>query len=42
VDEVMYPDAQAREEDGKKPTQAVFDQMAYVPCCFDSISLICH
>jgi hypothetical protein len=28
VDEVVYPDAQAREEDGKRPSQAVFDKMA--------------
>lgn len=28
VDEVVYPDAQAREEDGKRPSQDVFDKMA--------------
>ncbi|EIN04041.1 acyl-CoA dehydrogenase, partial [Punctularia strigosozonata HHB-11173 SS5] len=28
VDEVIYPDAQAREEDGKRPSQEVFDKMA--------------
>ncbi|EMD34083.1 hypothetical protein CERSUDRAFT_117593 [Gelatoporia subvermispora B] len=28
VDEVIYPDAQAREADGKRPTQHVFDRMA--------------
>ncbi|KII88385.1 hypothetical protein PLICRDRAFT_175981 [Plicaturopsis crispa FD-325 SS-3] len=28
VDEVVYPDAQAREEDGKRPSQSVFDEMA--------------
>jgi alkylation response protein AidB-like acyl-CoA dehydrogenase len=27
VDEVIHPDAVAREEDGKRPTQAVFDKM---------------
>jgi hypothetical protein len=26
-DEVVWPDAQAREEDGKRPNQAVFDEM---------------
>jgi hypothetical protein len=40
VDDVMYPDAQAREEDGKRPSQAVFDDMAYVVVasypCLDS------
>lgn len=30
VDEVIYPDAQLREEDGKRPTQEVFDKMACV------------
>ncbi|KAH8099991.1 acyl-CoA dehydrogenase/oxidase [Cristinia sonorae] len=30
VDEVIYPDAQAREEDGKRPSQAVFDKLAEV------------
>jgi hypothetical protein len=28
VDEVMFPDAQAREDDGKRPSQSVFDAMA--------------
>ncbi|KDQ57209.1 hypothetical protein JAAARDRAFT_178819 [Jaapia argillacea MUCL 33604] len=28
VDEVIYPDAQAREEDGKRPAQSVIDKMA--------------
>ncbi|KAI6008105.1 acyl-CoA dehydrogenase/oxidase [Pisolithus orientalis] len=28
IDEVVYPDAQAREEDGKRPSQVVFDKMA--------------
>ncbi|RXW24272.1 hypothetical protein EST38_g1576 [Candolleomyces aberdarensis] len=28
VEEVIVPDAQAREEDGKKPSQYVFDEMA--------------
>ncbi|ETW83018.1 hypothetical protein HETIRDRAFT_474137 [Heterobasidion irregulare TC 32-1] len=28
VDEVIYPDAQAREEDGKRASQEVFDKMA--------------
>ncbi|KAI9568284.1 acyl-CoA dehydrogenase/oxidase [Boletus coccyginus] len=28
IDEVMYDDAQAREEDGKRPSQFVFDKMA--------------
>ena len=32
VDEVIYPDAQAREEDGKRASQDVFDKMAYVSC----------
>ncbi|KIO07952.1 hypothetical protein M404DRAFT_997653 [Pisolithus tinctorius Marx 270] len=30
VDEVVYPDAQLREEDGKRPSQVVFDKMADV------------
>lgn len=30
VDKVIYPDAQLHEEDGKRPTQAVFDEMACV------------
>lgn len=30
VDEIIYPDAQAREEDGKRPSQSVMDAMAYV------------
>ncbi|KAL4064553.1 acyl-CoA dehydrogenase/oxidase [Scleroderma citrinum] len=30
VDEVIYPDAQAREEDGKRPSQSVFDKMAEI------------
>lgn len=30
-DENMFEDAQAREEDGKRPSQAVFDKMAYAP-----------
>lgn len=29
-DEVVYPDAQERELDGKRPSQDVFDKMAYV------------
>lgn len=29
-DENVYEDAQSREEDGKRPSQAVFDKMAYV------------
>ncbi|KAG5652333.1 hypothetical protein H0H81_005401 [Sphagnurus paluster] len=28
VEEVLLPDAQAREEDGKRPSQSVFDEMA--------------
>jgi hypothetical protein len=28
VEEVILPDAQAREEDGKRPSQFVFDEMA--------------
>ncbi|KAF5371822.1 hypothetical protein D9615_009550 [Tricholomella constricta] len=28
VEEVLMPDAQAREEDGKRPSQSVFDEMA--------------
>ncbi|KAG8918275.1 hypothetical protein FRC02_002492 [Tulasnella sp. 418] len=28
TDEVLYPDAQAREEDGKRPSQSVYDAMA--------------
>ncbi|THH33221.1 hypothetical protein EUX98_g950 [Antrodiella citrinella] len=28
TDEVIYPDAQAREEDGKRPSQSVFDKCA--------------
>jgi hypothetical protein len=30
VDEVIYPDAQAREEDGKRPSLEVIAKMAYV------------
>ncbi|PSR72962.1 hypothetical protein PHLCEN_2v11199 [Hermanssonia centrifuga] len=30
VDEIVYPDAQAREQDGKRPSQSVFDRMAEV------------
>jgi hypothetical protein len=30
VDEVVYPDAQLHEEDGKRPTQSVLDAMACV------------
>jgi hypothetical protein len=29
-DEVIYPDAQAREEDGKRPSSEVIRKMAYV------------
>jgi hypothetical protein len=29
-DEVIYPDAQAREEDGKRPSIEVVQKMAYV------------
>ncbi len=28
VERVVLPDAQAREEDGKRPSQSVFDEMA--------------
>ena len=28
MDEIIYPDAQAREEDGKRPSQSVLDAMA--------------
>jgi len=31
VDEIIYPDAQAREEDGKRPSQSVLDAMTWVP-----------
>ncbi|KAI5120210.1 hypothetical protein M0805_006316 [Coniferiporia weirii] len=30
VDEILYPDAQAREADGKRPSQSVIDKMAEV------------
>lgn len=30
VDDVVYPDGQAREEDGKRISQDVLDKMAYV------------
>lgn len=30
VDEYIVPDAQAREDDGKRPSQSVFDKMSYV------------
>lgn len=30
VDDVIYPDAQAREEDGKRPSLDVIKKMAYV------------
>jgi len=33
-DEVIYPDAQAREEDGKRPSLEVIHKMAYVICFF--------
>jgi hypothetical protein len=29
-DQVIYPDAQAREEDGKRPSLEVIQKMAYV------------
>lgn len=29
-DDVVFEDAQAREEDGKRPSQSVLDKMAYV------------
>jgi len=32
-DEVIYPDAQAREEDGKRPSSEVIQKMAYVISC---------
>ena len=28
VEEIIVPDGQAREEDGKRPSQSVFDEMA--------------
>jgi hypothetical protein len=28
LDEIIYPDAQLREEDGKRPSQSVLDAMA--------------
>ena len=31
-DEIIYPDAQAREEDGKRPSLEVIHKMAYVTC----------
>ena len=30
VDNIVYPDAQERELDGKRPSQSVLDKMAYV------------
>lgn len=30
MDDIIFPDAQAREDDGKRPSQAVFDAMAQV------------
>lgn len=30
MEEIIFPDAQAREEDGKRPSQYVFDEMAKV------------
>ncbi|KAH9919351.1 peroxisomal acyl-CoA-dehydrogenase [Amylocystis lapponica] len=30
IDEVVYPDAQLREQDGKRPSQVVFDKMAEI------------
>ena len=36
VDDVVFPDAQARELDGKRPSQEVFDKMACMFCSFDS------
>lgn len=34
VDEVVYPDAQLREEDGKRVSQDVLDKLASVPFLF--------
>lgn len=34
MDEIIYPDAQAREEDGKRPSQSVMDAMAWVISLF--------
>lgn len=31
-DDFIYPDAQAREEDGKRPSLEVIQKMAYVIC----------
>lgn len=31
VDDVIYPDAQLHEEDGKRPSLEVIEKMAYVP-----------
>jgi hypothetical protein len=39
VDEAIYPDAQAREEDGKRPSQSVLDKMAYVTSRFRDFPL---
>lgn len=33
VDEYIYPDAQAREEDGKRVSQSVIDKMTFVLLC---------
>jgi hypothetical protein len=32
-DEEVYPDAQERDLDGKRPSQEVFDKMAWVRLC---------
>jgi len=43
-DEVVYPDAQAREEDGKRPSLEVIQKMAYVLCSvlFDTRQDLCE
>lgn len=42
VDEVVYPDAQLHEEDGKRPSLEVIDKMAYVCVRFDIETLTHH
>ena len=38
VDDVIYPDAQLREADGKRPNQEVLDKMAYVLITISSLN----
>lgn len=37
VDDIIYPDAQAREDDGKRASQDVIDKMAYVSLSISNV-----